>query len=274
MSRKTLLGLAGVGLLALAACGQSEEEQFLEGMGCEDGETAEECGERIAAENMEAAPEPADEPELNSRMVGPVEASVGEAVEVDLGPLEEENNFAGTVTLESVSFTDTCGDGLESQAGQFATLTFLLDSDPDSDEELDFNGNTLSWPDHNDHLYSPESLDCQLMIGSDDPVGGGESGEYVMVLDLPDSTGELEWGDPTHPVVWSINGDEQSDGSEEPAEAPAAGGGASVEGVDFESCEESELTWGELKNAELDGVPVDEEFLAGVESWMQENGCW
>lgn len=45
------LALTTAGLLMLTGCGPSEEEQaFLDGMGCEDGESAEECGERRAEE--------------------------------------------------------------------------------------------------------------------------------------------------------------------------------------------------------------------------------
>lgn len=68
MKRVAPLAILSVGVLAITGCGsgseQSEaealEEDLLEGMGCEDADSPEECGEQLAEEFAESAPEPGD----------------------------------------------------------------------------------------------------------------------------------------------------------------------------------------------------------------------
>lgn len=266
MKRIPVATVALGALLALTGCGSDADQERIA-----------ELEEQVSALEQEVEAQsqsdmPFDIPEeFNSRMTGPVEATIGEPVEVDVGIYEGENNHAGVVTLDSVEFSDTCGDGQVPESGVFATLEFSLETDPEADSALDFNSNTLSWPGYSRHLSSVEALDCEIALDSRDAVEPGQSGQYLMVLELPETNGVLEWSEPTFPVMWSI-GDGSSGESTE--ESPGEDDSAAESSISFDSCEEADFHWGGLMNDDLDGLEVDEEELADTEAWMQDNGCW
>lgn len=331
--------LAGVALLALTACGGSDVEDLSEEdrqavaedvvtrdfLDCEDGETTAECEvryeEETSAEMDEAMEEYDDEikdmfgGESTGRMTEDVTAEIGEPVEVDLGPFVEGNDFAATVTLSAVEFSDTCvnyapgGETSPSEAGQFASLTWDIDVDAEADNAFDFNVNEFRWDDYHYALSTPTSLDCELDLGHQDPIEPGESGQYTAIWDVPTTSAELQWREPTHTVTWIIDGDEgDADAAPEPEAAePEAEDAAESAVVDdtepysaqfpsanevdlyapkshpdelmvdintIEDCETAGLIEGSLMNGELEGFDIDYQYLGLLQNWMQGNGCW
>lgn len=266
MKRIPIVTVALGALLALTGCGSGADEERI----AELEEQVSALEEELEAQSLSDMPFDIPD-EFNSRMTGPVEATVGEPVEVDIGIFEGENNYSGVVTLESVEFSDTCASGQVPESGVFATLEFSLDADPEADSALDFNSNTLSWPGHSGHLSSIEALDCEIALDSYDAIEPGQSGQYLMVLELPETDGVLEWSEPTFPVMWSI-GDGSS--SEPTEESSGEDGSAADSSITFDSCEDADFHWGGLMNDDLDGLEIDEQELADTEAWMQDNGCW
>lgn len=292
-------------LLAITACGGGDQERIDE-LEAEVESLQQELDEAQSTPDVSGLFTEAED-EFNSRMDGAVQASIGEPVEVDLGPYENENNFAATVTLSAVEFSDTCvnhaptGETSPSEAGQFASLTWDIDVDADADNAFDFNTNAFRWDDYHYALSTPTSLDCELDLGHQDPIEPGESGQYTAIWDVPTTTAELQWMEPTYIVTWTIDGDESEsgEGAEEgtttaPDDDVAESSGdnlPSADEVDFygpighplelqvdiktiENCETADIIWGGLMNGEMEGFDIDTQYLAELEDWMQGNGCW
>ncbi|NDK31167.1 hypothetical protein [Nesterenkonia haasae] len=216
-----------------------------------------------------------EEREFNSRMTGDVEAAIGEVVEVDLGPFENENNYAGTVALTSIEFVNTCND-YESEVGQFAYLGFDISADDEAEDAIDFNSNAFRWDDYHYALSTPESLACELDLGHQDPIEPGESGQYTAVWEVPSTSATLQWREPTYIVSWEITGEDNAEAIEGPDEdvtETEPPNGTDSSNVSFDDCDEAWTHWGGIMNDELDGQEIDGQELADIEDWINENGC-
>lgn len=281
--KKTLAPIAGSAaiLLALTACGEQEETPAQP-------ETQEET--QVADAEAQDTDVPDD---YTGRMTGPVDAVVGEPVEVDLGPFEGEGDFAGTVALSSVEFSDTCvydardGSTHETKAGQFVSLTFDIEADSDAEEPIEFSSNSFRWDDYHYSLSTPESLDCELDLGHQDPVEPGESGSYTAIWDVPSTAAELQWSDPAHTVTWQIDGNEPAEDSEETVsdaveehpDATEEYHEAPAEDAVADTCdslqEEFDQLWDETNNAEPGSVDHDEfsEQINDIIDRQEAAGC-
>lgn len=310
---------SAVFLLSLTGCGQSEEEQFLEGMGCEEGQSAEECGEATADEMMEDAPSagiedtdiwvgegemPAqyegisDDPllqdrQFTGRMGGPVDAELGEPVQIDHGPFTSYGDYVGTLTLDRLEKIESCemysDDATAADGRQLAQAWFTVDAS-DSEETFEFSQTDFEAQDddavnsESSSLAGGDTWSCQDHLELPDPVEAGASGERVLIFELPEPDSIIIYIGGVFDVTW---GKEDNDSSEAQAgdALPSAGE------IDFygpinhpsdlqadistlEDCETAEIIWGGLINGELEGFDIDQEYLADLESWMQANGCW
>lgn len=279
MKNRTLHGLAilTTGLLALTACGPSEEEQFLEGMGCEDGESAEECGERMA-DDMEAEwdqedPDPfnMEERDFDHVTDGPVVLEVGETADIDQGPFEESGYHVGTMTLDEVEPVDTCesvaDDANEPDEGRLVLATFSIDATHDEhDFELSesrfYTEDNESVNTDTTHAVNGVTHACQETFGWIDDIEAGETVERVLVFELPAVDSPIIYQGGLHDVTWDQRG------------AAEVADEESAAAVDFDSCEEAEARWEELIEEDLAGEEIDQEELDAMDEWFQGRDCW
>lgn len=302
MKTLTLISTLASTALLLTACGNDDQDR-IEELEAEVQSLEEQLDEAQAEPDLAALfPE---EDDFNSRMDGPVEARVGDPVEIDLGPFENANDYAATVTLSDVEFTDTCvhdsrdGSTNVSEVGTFVYLTFDIETAAEAEDTFDFNKNAMRWNDYRYHLMSMEAMTCEEDLGFQDPIEPGETAQMTLVLDVPDTEAEFIWQEPTYDVTWIIDGDESvtqqgtpSDDSDQNQDSneSSASAGINADDIDFyqisdpselyadistlSDCETASTIWGSLLNAEIEGFDIDGAYLADLEDWMAANSCW
>ena len=314
-----------VALFALAACGQSEEEQFLESMGCEDGQTAEECGQAMA-DDMDPAPgadiEDSDvwvgEGEMPPQYVGisdgmtsvdrtytgrmgsEVSAELGEPVEIDQSAFVEHGDFVGTLTLDRVEAIDSCdtgnGEYAVADGRQMVQAWFTIDT-TESGETFDFSGPHFKAPDDSAENAEEASIHseydlymCQNQPGQPEDVAPGHEVERTLFFDLPSPDSPITYTSGLFDVTWEESAS-ADDAVDHPESEPSDSDLPDAQDIDFfgpisdpselmadittlEDCETADMIWGGLMNGEIEGLDIDQDYLAELEAWMQENDCW
>lgn len=190
-------------LLTITACGPSAEEQaFLDGMGCEDGENAEECGERLADDMMETAPEP------QSFSGSDAESGVDDAVQSEYSErfASEPFNYdqhsvyrdpdtgaeLGTITINSIDSSHECGIAVgvelntvgESESVSLEEGTFVF---------IDDSGKTT------EGAANPECDEPATMKARADDIT-----EQVLVFDVDMDTGSVALNTHDSTAFWTF----------------------------------------------------------------------
>lgn len=295
-------------LLGLTACGQSPEEEFLEGMGCEESQSAEECGQDMADEAMESAPgsdaEDSDvwvgEGEMpphyegvaqdpiwgdrtfTGRMSEDVQAELGEPVELDMGVSQSYGNYVGTISLDGVEFVESCETTFEDavpEFGHFLIAEVTLSSDEAAEDDWNISESDFRWDGFDENPATYAAFQCEETFGgTNDQLRPGDEVTRTKVFDVPDTDGVLSYRGGLFDVDWQIG-----DGAESTGGAPDEGEAAvSDDDADalLEACiplaDEWEEAWQELDAADQGTAAHDEASarVDEVDAQLQEAGCW
>lgn len=270
MKRMAPIATLSIGVLALMGCGSGESDQDrIDELEAQVEEL--EAGESVYEIDEDADPI-LDEYDFNGQMTEDVEAPMGEAVPIDVGPFVNNGYYMGTMALTGVSYQTECSWGDEhfvSTNGQFLYATFEIEVDEEYEEEFLPNDGEFTWVGFEDYISSYDTFGCMEEVnGFQEDIRPGESDEVTLVFDVPDTKGSLEYQEATYYVEWAIDGEGAveapvDEGSvQEPEEEPA------TEASEEDLTEDAEMPeWesdgGYVSRAEAEDAAIEGECPVG-----------
>ncbi|MDZ5076792.1 hypothetical protein [Nesterenkonia sp. HG001] len=140
----------------------------------------------------------------------PIDAELGETLDVDQGPFVDEGDYVGTLTLNDIT-RDFQGEGCEEPTnGEFVALDITIDAHEDVSDVFSVSEGDFYVIDENDtmlrnEIVSYEGWLCADRNGSLQYAQPGTNTTGLVVLDMPaGQTGTLVYAGGVHDIRWDL----------------------------------------------------------------------